>query len=457
MKKRRRLAAPIRIAISLELIGFFILLGGFGTRDLHSYGGPLIPPNSYTSNIVDLKKGQALNISFHANDMVNFYVMSKRQFETWKNSGQVDAFVAARNVTQYQLSFSAPLTDIYVIVFDNTFSSLEKNSSDTEWFISGDDYEMIAAGILSIFAGGVIPLLSFLRLPTAKGKGGQVVAVSNLLPGKFNVNVSRFWVVFKREAKFIVSFPIFELLVLIGSYVFLQSSGLFFGGYSGSISFPTEILLTRNVVEVFIQGSLEIYFMLFMIIVAVLIPYSITAERESGTTLLLLSHPLKRHEMLLAKFVAVFLIAYSFMFFPSALFTLTVSARYGVIFPFSVYLVMAISISLLTMIYSAVSLMFSVLTDSTLVASLCSFFTFFLWRFMPEIGANQLRIAGYSHQIRVITSYLFLEWVPDLRETGMLLGNIEFQEFISIFTTLLIVVAITLAVSLILFNRKDIK
>jgi hypothetical protein len=76
---------------------------------------------------------------------------------------------------------------------------------------------------------------------------------------------------------------------------------------------------------------------------------------------------------------------------------------------------------------------------------------------MPEIGASQLRIASYSHQIRVITSYLFLEIVPDLREAGMLLGNIGFQEFISVFTTLLIIVALTLAASFLLFNKRDIK
>ena len=457
MKKRRRLTSPIRIAVALEIIGFFILLGGFGTRELQSVGGPLIPPDSYISNIVDLKKGQALTVNLQADDMVNLYIMNKRQFEEWKNSGQVDAFIVARNVTQYQLSFSAPFTDIYVIVFDNTSSSLEKNTSDTEWFVSGDDYEMIATGVLSLLAGGVIFLLSFLRTPTAKGKDDQIVALSNLIPGRFSANASRFWVVFRREAKFVVSFPILELLVLISSYVFLQSSSLFFGGYSGSISFPTETLLTGNAVTVFVQGSLEIYFVLSMIIVAVLIPYSVTAERESGTTLLLLSYPLRRHEMLLAKLLAVFLIAWSSMFFPSALFTLTVSARYGVIFPFSLYMVMAISTCLLTMVYSAISLAFSVLADSTLVASLCSFFTFFLWRFMPEIGASQLRIASYSHQIRVITSYLFLEMVPALQETGMVPGNIGFQEFISIFTTLLIIIALTLAASFILFNRRDIK
>jgi ABC-type transport system involved in multi-copper enzyme maturation permease subunit len=457
MKKRRRLTAPIRIAISLELIGFFILLGGFGTRELQSIGGPIIPPDSYISNIVDLKKGQALTVNLHADDVVNLYIMNKRQFEEWKNSRQVDAFIAARNVTQYQLSFSAPCTDIYAIIFDNTSSSFEKNTSDTEWFVSGDDYEMIAAGGLSLFAGGVIFLLIFFRTPTANGKGDQIVALSNLTPSKFSADASRFWVVFKREARFVASFPILELLVLISSYVFLQSSSLFFGGYGGSISFPTGILLTGSVVAVFVQGSLEIYFVLSMIIVAALIAYSVTAERESGTMLLLLSHPLRRHEMLLAKLLAVSLIAWSSMFFPSAIFTLTISARYGVIFPLSLYLVMAISTCLLTMIYSAISLVFSVLADSTLVASLCSFFTFFLWRFMPEIGASQLRIASYSHQIRVITSYLFLEIVPDLREAGMLPGNIGFQEFISVFTTLLIIVALTLVASFLLFNKRDIK
>jgi ABC-type transport system involved in multi-copper enzyme maturation permease subunit len=303
----------------------------------------------------------------------------------------------------------------------------------------------------------VILLLSFLRKPIAQERDEEIAVVSDLSPSKFSANVSKFWVVFRREVRFIVSFPILELLVFIGAYVFLQSSGLFFGGYTGSISFPTEVLLTWNVAEIFVQGSLEIHFVLFMIIVAALIPHSVTAERESGTTLLLLSQPLRRLDMLLAKLVAVFLVACSFMFFPSALFTVMISARYGVIFPLSVYLVMAISTSFLALIYSSVSLMFSILTDSTLVASLCSFFTFFLWRFMPEIGGSQLRIASYSYQIRAITSYLFVEMVPDLPETSMMPGNIGLQDFILMSTVLLIIVALTLAISFIFFNRRDIK
>lgn len=456
MRKKLHLTVSMRIAIVLLIIAFLLMFGGFATQTIYSYGGGgTVSPHSYLSNIVNLRRGQNLNIDFQANGEMNFYIMNKQQYETWKNNGQWEAFVTRKNVAQYQVIFSAPATDLYVMLIDNTFSSFPKSINNAERFVSGYDYEMLATGILLLFASAVIFVISLLHKSTVKRKIGHTNNFSKLLPSKFNKHTSRLWILLRREIRFITSFPILELLVFISTYIFIQSVGYFFGSAGGSIA-SIETILTRAVVETLFDTNLEIYFMLFMIIVAVLIPYSMTTERDSGVTLSFLSHPLKRHEMFLAKFLAVFLIVSGFMFFSSALFAFTISVRYRMMLPVSIYIIMAICVFLLSVIYSSISSLFSVLTDSTVAASLGSFFIFLLWRFTPDIRQNQIQIPGYSYQVKAIGSYLLLEWM-NIRQTRLPLQTISFTEALIDLTSLLTIAAATLIVALTVFNRKDIK
>ena len=190
----------------------------------------------------------------------------------------------------------------------------------------------------------------------------------------------------------------------------------------------------------------------------------ISGEKERGTLLLLLSKPLSRVEIVLAKYLSFLLIflglvALSLFLFSVSLKTLGIGSPQGIIF-----LSYLLALFCTGIVYTSLGTLFSVVTEKTLTAILTGFLLLVTWylfdwiiSYLPYSIARTLEKFSLSYYINRIIGY-----ASHGRAVLFLGGRVpEFFSPIDLTVGLLVVLGLLtgfpLVASFLVFKKKDIR
>lgn len=275
-----------------------------------------------------------------------------------------------------------------------------------------------------------------------------------------------FWVIFVKEMKMMVT-----------SRRFLYSLILLFlpvavGAWFCHAMWLDPSILLRMTGGWLIPVTPKVCLMVFLDVAP--LPVALTAivfsssfvagEEERGTLLLLLSKPLSRMEIILAKYFSFLLILLSLVSLNLLFFNLSLRILGIGVTEMKVFLSYLLALFCVGVVYTSLGTLFSVAAGRTLSAILTGFLLLITWflfdwiiSYLPYSMISILEKFSLSYYINRIIGY------TSQGEAVLFLGGgvpevFSFMDlFVGLFAVLGILSALPLGLSIIIFNKKDIQ
>ncbi|MGB9914876.1 MAG: ABC transporter permease [Candidatus Bathyarchaeales archaeon] len=368
-----------------------------------------------------------LNLKLEANGTIDIYLLDNEGIKLWLLDGTLKPVWSFKNASKQTFSIQLTRRDIYAFLVynpNNSTITFEVNGQ-----LHGFEWDLLWFSLSSIAIGSIITGVSLIVRKKSKKlvreqvkkkdlatKNVQVMQMDSELTKVNSMKVNSHKQVRELimwELEEYLSFPSLEILIIIAIFTILSSP----------IVETTPALSFSNL----ISGARTIF--MFLIFVTVIIfSHSYAGSIERGETKMLLSYPVKRGHLFLAKFTVLFTVIFIIY---AGVFALQIYLlALNILEPlfYTLVLFLALQILLICSVTTALSL----ITKSEIMASLLS--TLFLFG-LENIAATTSLI---SFTGRFIISFAFIS----KQLYGVLPSGIELSAVPTIMETCISLLAI---------------
>jgi ABC-type transport system involved in multi-copper enzyme maturation permease subunit len=245
----------------------------------------------------------------------------------------------------------------------------------------------------------------------------------------------------KRDLRSVTDFPRLELIILPSLLVFVAVS------QSAVFSMSWSLIVT-----VINNYKLAMTYPVIVIFIPIIVADILTNECESGVMLMLVSYPTKRSEILLSKFLSVFLVSWT-VFFSVSLAGLLVAYRHYAMSPPMMFVwALLVSTGIMSFLVCSTATLISSIARRTVIAAMGSLTMLLLWPIIVDalswtLKLPNLMILSYTAAVPELVEFWTLKWgQPGVQMSSIAL--VVAQLFLASFLLLL---------SHIAFNRKEFK
>jgi hypothetical protein len=426
------------IGILFLVIGLSFLVGTIYRSSVTPVGGLGFEPIPFNSTTEHRSTGMpyafpprdlSLDITKNHNCTIELYLLDSEGISLWLSEGTLKPVWVAKDVTTQTVSVHIPHRDNYAFLFFTTDNSVDPSIiSNMQYKLSGYEHDLLYFSLTAIVVGFIIFVVSQIMLRAQKGNKKSVAQSKQNLDlaseeillqqqPKRNVDkptpLNQLRKLFAWEIEEYLAFPIVELVIFIAIFTVLTPTII-------------EISATRSYSN--LLSGIQTIFLFLIFVAAALFCHSYAGSLSKGETKLILSYPVQRSQLFLAKFLALFTVLF---------------AVYAGVFALQIYL-LALSpfepllyasllfVALQLLLVCTISTALSVITKNEMLSILVSA----LLLFGIENIASQIGLVSFTGRFTTAFAFVSQQVRGVLPTVGVLAAPTMGDALLSLFLTI---------------------